>query len=90
MTLHFYDFESTQKINNYVIVASLKRELICKLINRIPGRPLLISSLPGSASKMLVESLGKSCNSTSILEALHGKLYIRRRSPRILYIYLPK
>ena len=30
-----------------------------KLINRIPGSSLLISSLPGSALKMHVESLGK-------------------------------
>ena len=32
-----------------------------KLINRIPGECLLISSLPGSASRMHVESLGKPC-----------------------------
>ena len=30
-----------------------------KLINRIPGKCLLISSLPGSALRTLVESLGK-------------------------------
>ena len=30
-----------------------------KLINRIPGSRLLISSLPGSASRTHVESLGK-------------------------------
>ena len=30
-----------------------------KLINRIPGSRLLISSLPGSALRTLVESLGK-------------------------------
>ena len=30
-----------------------------KLINRIPGSRLLISSLPGSALRMHVESLGK-------------------------------
>ena len=30
-----------------------------KLINRIPGLRLLISSLPGSALRMHVESLGK-------------------------------
>ena len=30
-----------------------------KLINRIPGLPLLISSLPDSALRKLVESLGK-------------------------------
>ena len=30
-----------------------------RLINRIPGSRLLISSLPGSALRMNVESLGK-------------------------------
>ena len=50
MTLHFLndvanDAESTQKIENYVIIASLKRETIGKLINRIPGLRLLISRL---------------------------------------------
>ena len=52
MTLHFlhdvgYDAESTQKSKNYAIVTSLKREIIGKLINRIPGLHLLISSSPG-------------------------------------------
>ena len=32
-----------------------------KLINRIPGLRLLISSLPGSALRTHVESLGKPC-----------------------------
>ena len=64
MTLHFLndvanDAELTQKIENYVIFASLKRETICKLINRIPGSRLLISSLSGSALGTHVESLGK-------------------------------
>ena len=31
----------------------------CRLINRIPGSRLLISSLPGSALRTHVESLGK-------------------------------
>ena len=48
--------ESTQ---NYVIIASLKSDTMGKLINRIPGSRLLISSLPGSALRTLVESLGK-------------------------------
>ena len=46
-------------MENYVIIASLKSETIGKLINRIPGARLLISSLPGSALRMLVEWLGK-------------------------------
>ena len=47
------------KRDNYVIIASLKSESTCKLINRIPGLHLLISRLPGPALKMHVESLGK-------------------------------
>ena len=47
------------QIENYVIIASLKSETMGKLINRIPGSRLLISSLPGSALRTLVESLGK-------------------------------
>ena len=43
------------KIKNYIIIASLKG----KLINRIPGLRLLISSLPGSALRMHVTSLSK-------------------------------
>ena len=64
MTLHFLNYiandtESTQKSKNYVIIASLKSEKIGKLINRIPGSLLLISSLPGFALRTHVESLGK-------------------------------
>ena len=49
--------QHTKKI--YGIIASLKSETMGKLINRIPGLYLLISSLPGSALRMHVESLGK-------------------------------
>ena len=45
------------KIENYVIITSLKSETMCKLINRIPGECLLISSLPGSALRTHVELL---------------------------------
>ena len=47
------------KNENYVIIASLKSETMGKLIYRIPGSCLLISSLPGSALRMHVELLGK-------------------------------
>ena len=47
---------------NYVIIASLKSETMGKLINRIPGSGLLISSLPGLALRTHVESLGKPRN----------------------------
>ena len=63
MMLHFLsdvanDAESTQnsKITSESLV--LKSETTGKLINRIPGSRLLISSLPGSALRTLVESLG--------------------------------
>ena len=65
MTLHFlndvaYEAQSTKnrklRHNCYI---SLKSETICKLINRIQGSRLLISSLPGSALRTHVESLGK-------------------------------
>ena len=46
-------------IENYVIIASLKSETMGKLINRIPGSRILISSLPGWALRTHVESLGK-------------------------------
>ena len=57
-----------------------------KLINRIPGLHLLISSLPVSALRTLVESLASLVMSTSVLKALPGKLDIKRHSPSILYI----
>ena len=64
MMLHFLndvanDAESTKKIENYITIASLKSETMGKLINRIPDSLLLISSLPGSALRTLVESHGK-------------------------------
>ena len=43
----------------YVMIASLNSETMGKLINRIPGSRLLISSLPCSALRIHVESLGK-------------------------------
>ena len=47
------------KIENYVIIASLMSERMGKLINRIPGLPLLVSNLPDSALRMHVKSLGQ-------------------------------
>ena len=65
------------KIDNYVIIASLKSEPTCKLMNRIPGLCLLISKLPDSALRA----------DSSILEALPGKLDIKRHSPSILFFH---
>ena len=59
---------------NHVVIASLMSETMGELINRIPGWRLLISSLPGSALRTHVESLGSLAMSTSILIALPGKL----------------
>ena len=64
MTLHFLndvadDAESIQKSKNYVIIASLKSETMGNLINRIQGSRLLISSLPGSALRTHLDSVGK-------------------------------
>ena len=66
MTLYFLMTSlmtlNQHKIANYVIIASLKSETMGKLINRISGSCLLISSLPGSALRTHVESLGKPLN----------------------------
>ena len=64
MTLHFWngvanDAESTQ---NQKLRHNRQLEecsTMGKLINRIPGSRLLISSLPGSPLRSHVESLGK-------------------------------
>ena len=76
MTLHFLndianDTESlSAKIENYVIIASSKSESMGKLINRIPGWRLLISSLPGSVLRMHVESLGRPCDVNKCSQSL--------------------
>ena len=71
-----------RKLDNNVIISSLKS----KLINRIPGLHLLISSLPGLAMRKHDESLGKPYNSASVLDALSVKLDIKIFSPSILCI----
>ena len=60
-----------------------------KLINRIPGLRLLISSLPGSALRMHVESFDTPHDVNKRSQSLPGKLDIKRRSPSILYLYHP-
>ena len=57
-----------------------------KLINRIPGSRLLISSLPGSALERMLNRSASLAMSTSVLKALPGKLDIKRHSPSILYL----
>ena len=80
------DAESAKKIEKYVIIANFKSETMGKLINRIPGSPLLISSLPGSAMRTHVESHGKPRDVNTCPQSLPGKLDIKRHSPSILYI----
>ena len=65
----------------------MNSESVGKLIYRIPGSHLLISSLPGSALRTLVESLGKPRDVNKHSQNLaQGKLDIKRHSPSILYI----
>ena len=59
-----------QKIENYVQVASFKRESVGKLINRLPDSRLLIPSLPGSALRMHAESRGKPRNVNKLSQSL--------------------
>ena len=64
MAVHFFndvakDVQPNTTIENYVAISSLKSETMGKLINRISDSHLLISSLPGSALRRHVESLGK-------------------------------
>ena len=62
------------KHRKYIIIASLKSEPMGKLINRIPGSRLLISSLPGLALRRHVELLGKPCNFKKRSQSLAIKL----------------
>ena len=48
------------KNRKYVTISGLRIETMGKLTNRIPGSGLFLSSLPGSALRTHVESLGKS------------------------------
>ena len=67
------------KIETNVIIASLKSKSVGKLIKRIPGLHLLISSLPGSALRTHVESLGKPHD----VNKHSQNLDIKRHSPSI-------
>ena len=64
---------SMSYIVNYVIIATFKSKTIGKLIHRMPGLRLLISSLPAEPR-----------NSTSFLKAMPGKFDIK--TPNILYL----
>ena len=57
-------------MDNYVIIASLKREPIYQLINKIQVLCLLISSLLCLALRKHVQSLGMPSDSPIVLKAL--------------------
>ena len=74
MKLHFSndvvnDAELT-KFKKYFIIHSLKSETMGKLINRIPGSRLLISSILGSALRTHVELVGKPRNANRRSQSL--------------------
>ena len=72
------DVESDTKIDNYVIIASFKSEPTCTLKNKIPGLRLWYQVYSAQLRERMLNH-----NSTTILEALPGKLYIKRHSPSI-------
>ena len=59
-----------------------------KVINRIPGSRLLISSLQGSALRTHLNGSTSLTRSPSFFKALPGKLDIKRHSPMGLYVQL--
>ena len=75
-----------QQNENYFIITSLKSETMGKLINRIIGECLLISSLPGLALRIMLNRSASLMMSTSVLKALPGKLDIKRLSPSFHYL----
>ena len=78
------------KIEKFVIIVSFMRETIGKVINRIPGSRLLVSSLPCLAFRTHVESLGKACDVIKRSQSLDWLTGIKRNLPIILYIpHLP-
>ena len=58
-----------------------------KLIHRIPGSPLLISSLLGSALRTCVKTLGKPCDSTAFSKPCLVNL-ISKDTHLVFYILL--
>ena len=60
MSLHFLNDVANTKIENYVIIASLKSETMGKRINKIAGSHTLIFSLPGSSLRRHVNKRSQS------------------------------
>ena len=92
MTLHFLMTSlmtlNQHKNRKFVIIASLKSESVGKLINRIPGSRLLISSYQAPLWKRMLNWSTSLAMSTSVLKALPGKLDIKRHPPSSLYFSL--
>ena len=61
-----------------------------KLINTIPGSRLLISSLPGSALRMLVESLGQALRCQQAFSKPCLVNLISKDTHLLFSIYFPK
>ena len=74
------------KIENYVIIASLKSEKMGILINRIPDSRLLISSLPGSALRKHVESLSKASRCQQAFSKLCLVILVSKDTHLVFYI----
>ena len=84
ITLHFF-IDVLMMLNqdkNRKLRHIARSEKMGKLINRTPGSRLLISSLPGSALRLVVESHNKPPYVNKRSQSLTWK----RHSPSILYI----
>ena len=73
------------KLEHDVIIASLKSESTCELINRIAGSRFLYQVYQARLQERTLNRSASLAMSTSILEALRCKLDIKRHSPSILY-----
>ena len=73
---------------NYVIIASLKSETMGKLINRIPGSRLLISSLPGSTLRTHVESFGQASQCQQVFSKPYLVNLISKDTHLVFSIYM--
>ena len=77
-----------KKFETYVVIANLKSETMGKLINRISGSCLLISSYQALLWERMLNRSANLAMITSVPKALPGKLDIKNHSPCILYITL--
>ena len=80
MTLHFFNDvgNDAESIENNVIIASLKGESVGKLINRIPGSSLLISSFTrlGFENACCQQAFSKPCLVNLIYKDTHLTFFI--------------